>query len=112
MNEKELKFAIKAVKAAKKLGVLSMKLGTLEFTLSPRDEGTRVGRATLKVSAKEKSATAKENQLKLLSDELKDDLSTMHLEDPLGFEQAQIENLIVDDDGGANIEKSEETFVI
>ena len=112
MNEKDLKFALKVMKSAKKLGVTSMKFGTLEFEFSPSQD-TRVGQHTSKLSAKKVRENEKETALTLVSNELRDDLSTMHLEDPLGFERALVENLIVDGkDGGDIIEKEERADVI
>lgn len=105
MIENELKLAIKAIKAAKKLGVVSMKLGSIEFELEPQDGSTRVRRTTSKASAKKIAENEKETKLQLELQEIKSDLSTMHVEDPLGFEQGIIENVI--GDGGDSIEKLE-----
>jgi hypothetical protein len=111
MTEKELKFALKAVKAARKLGVISMKLGSLEFELDPsRDDGsTRVRRSTSKVTAKRMTEESEDAQLSLEIGRIKSDLSTMHVEDPLGFERGLIENVI--GDGGDDFEAKEDTYI-
>lgn len=105
MTEKDLKFALKVIKSAKKLGVKSMKLGNIEFEFGS-EQNTRVGQHTLKLSAKSK-AQAEETKLSLVSGSIRDEVSTMHLEDPLGFETAMVENLFVENSGDYNIEKTE-----
>lgn len=94
----ELKHAIKVIRAAKKLGVTSMKLGTLKFELGDREP--RVSRPTLKVSAKKCAEIAEKNQLQMDFSEVTEELSTMHVEDPVGFEQALIDKELEDVEGG------------
>ena len=102
MTESELKFAIKVVKAAKKLGVTSMKLGTLEFVI---DKESPRPRPTLKVSKKDLKHQA-ETLKKFEFDAAMNELATMNVEDPAAFERAIVENDLIDkDDGGETIEE-------
>jgi len=103
MTVNELKDAIKVIKAAKKLGVISMKLGTLEFVLSNEP---RVSRSTLKVSAKTIAKQDEKNELQMKLGDSREALSTMHVEDPLGFEDALIQKVLSDDNGGDDIEET------
>jgi hypothetical protein len=105
MTDKELKFAIKVIKAAKKLGVTSMKLGTLEFVI---DKETPRGRPTLKVSKKKLSELDKSNKDNAEYQAAMRELETMNVEDPASYEKAIIENDLIDDDtdnGGEDIEE-------
>ena len=95
MTDKDLKAAIKVIKAMKKLGVISLKLGTLEFTLQDKHPASR---PTLKVSKPKLKLMAEQNQAQLDYDDAKDDLSVMHVEDPRAFEQAIIERELTADD--------------
>lgn len=95
MTEKELKMALKSIKAAKKLGVTYMKIGNIEFKLSNKSFPS-ASRIASKVSAKKLADNKLENENSNLSERIKDDVSTMHVEDPLGFERSMIENLIGD----------------
>ena len=104
MTEEDLKLAIKAVKAAKKLGVRTFKLGTLEFEL---EEKTPRGRPALKVSRKEQDRLSDEQLSLFKAKKAQDELSTMHVSDPLGFERAIIENDLIDGiSSGEDIEKA------
>lgn len=96
--------ALKIIKAAKKLGVRSMKIDNLEFELA--ENSTLASRPTLKVSKKEIKRVAEQNGAQLDFDSAKDDLSMMHVEDPLGFEQALIENELSE---GNNIEETHDS---
>jgi hypothetical protein len=106
MTDLELKFAIKAIKAAKKLGVSSMKLGTLEFELEKETPRTR---PTLKVSKKD--LKQQEETLKQVNfDAAMNELATMNVEDPAAFERAIVENDLIDKyDGGDNLEEIQVT---
>jgi uncharacterized protein YlxW (UPF0749 family) len=103
MTEIELKSLIKVIKATKKLGVTKLKVGTLEFELKASDENenekqSRAYRPALKVSKKKAQEQDDRNQLQLNFNDAQQDLSTMHVEDPAGFERALIEQEIFDDD--------------
>lgn len=104
MTEKELKFAIKVIKQARKLGVIKLKLGTLEFELQNQNEQPRVHRPTFKVSAKKIAELDEKNQLQMELNSAEDDLSTMHIEDPSGFEQAMVEKELED---GTELEETQ-----
>ena len=95
MTDQELRQTIKVVKAMKKLGVISMKLGTLEFILQEKHPASR---PTLKVSKPKLKLMAEQNQAQLDFDEARDDLSVMHVENPSAFEQAIIERELTADD--------------
>lgn len=105
MTEFDLKTAIKVIKAAKKLGLKSMRLGTLEFEFS-NEESPRT-RPTLKVSKKNiaKQELARKGQLEF-SDAMRE-LETMHVEDPVGYERAIIENDLIDTDDSGEEEIAE-----
>lgn len=103
LTDISIKDAMKVIRAAKKLGVTSMKLGTLEFELS--DE-PRVSRPTLKVSAKKIAEQNIKNQLEMDFSEVKDELSTLHVEDPVGFEQALIDGQLDEFEGGDTSEEA------
>lgn len=103
MTEMKLKEVIKIIKAAKKLGVISFKLGTLEFELSKDD--LRVSRPTLKVSAKKIAEQTDRNEMQAQFSDFKDDLATMHVSDPAGFENAIVDRAL-DDDSGETIEET------
>jgi hypothetical protein len=105
MTEIKLKDAIKVIKAAKKLGVISMKLGTLEFELSNEP---RAARPALKVSKKEIAKQTDRADAQMQFDDAKEDLSVMHVEDPSGFERALIDQELEDDTsvGGEQIEET------
>jgi hypothetical protein len=105
VTDVELKGAIKLIKAVKKLGVIRMKMGTLEFELS---ENFRADRPALKMS-KEKIAKAEElHQLQMRFNEVNEDLSTMHVEDPSGFERAIVEQELSGElSSGDNIEETQ-----
>jgi hypothetical protein len=98
MTETKLKELIKVIKAVKKLGVIRLKLGTLEFELDKKDDiEPSVHRPTLKVSKKKIAEQDTHNQLQLRLDSMKEELSTMHVEDPSGFEASLVENDLIDD---------------
>ena len=101
MIEMDIKQAFKIIKAAKKLGVISMKIGTLEFELDPAQS-----RPALKVSEKKIRASDEKNELQMKFNTSKEDLSVMHVEDPSGFEAALIEKELDDIDGGEHIEET------
>jgi len=106
MTENELKFAIKVIKQAKKLGVQSMKLGTLEFVF--KNTETPRARPPLKVSKKQIALDEKNNTDQLQLNEALDELSTMHVEDPAAYERALVENDLFEDDiGGGTIEETQ-----
>lgn len=89
---KELACLLKFIKQVKKIGVISIKLGTLEFELD-----NSAHRPASKVSKKLIEKQANQNQAQADFDEAKDDLAVMHVEDPGGFERALIEREIDDD---------------
>lgn len=91
ITTKQLKNTIKVVKAMKKLGIKSMRIGTLEFSFA--DELAR-GPA-FKRSSRQK-IDAEKQRLQDLSDGANEDLSVMHVEDPKAFEDALIENELDD----------------
>lgn len=107
-NDISTKDAISFMRAAKKLGVIYAKFGTLEFRLQlpgvMPGENLRT-RPPLKMSDEEIIAADERNQLQMDFDEVKEDLSVLHVEDPVGFEQAMVENLLEDAAGG-NIEEA------
>lgn len=99
------KQALKFIKDAKKLGVTSGKLGTLEFVFITDEP--RAPRPALKVSKKAIGEIAEQNELQEQFDKSREDLSTLHLADPAAFEQAMIEReLAGDDDGGEKLEEA------
>lgn len=95
IDAKELRNMIKVVKTAKKLGVKSMKIGTLEFSFT-EDSDTHAPRPAFKRSSKQ-VPDHEHQKIQDTFDSVKDDLSVMHVEDPRGFENALIENLLEDD---------------
>lgn len=101
IDEGSVDFAIKLIKASRKLGVTKLKFGTLEFELD--HEKPRASGPALKASKKEIAAQEEKNQLQFNMNEAKDDLSTMHVEDPSGFERAIVEGEL---DGGDIIEET------
>jgi hypothetical protein len=103
-TDKDLKFAIKAIKAAKKLGVSKLKLGTLEFEL--RDLENPRSRPTFKVSKKEVARQDRDGEEQLKFNAAMTELSTMHVEDPSGYERAIVEGDLVDDNSGDDIEET------
>lgn len=108
MTDSELKYAIKVVKAAKKLGVIRMKLGSLEFELG-RDE-PRLRQVPLKISRKNIAAADERNRLQMDLNDANDDLSVMHVEDPSGFERALIDKELDDDGTGGDQLEEAQTF--
>ena len=106
MTKNELKDAIKVIKAVKKLGVTKMKFGTLEFEIGPIEP--RAVRPAFKVSEKEIEDMDAKNQLQWKFDEAKDDIASMHVEDPVGYERAIIEQEL--EDGEGNIEETTQNF--
>lgn len=107
MTETDIKLAIKVIRQAKKLGVKSMKLGTLEFELLEVEKKTPRPRPTLKVSKKviEQQQADDVEQFELTA--AMDELATMNVEDPVAFETAIIENELIGD--GTNGDDLEET---
>lgn len=103
MTDQELKQTIKLIKQVKKLGVISLKLGTLEFELD-----NSAHRPASKVSKKAIAKAHERNQAQADFDDAKDDISIMHVEDPSGFERALIENEF-DDDNLPEVMALEET---
>ena len=95
VSAKELKNTIKVIKAIKKLGVRKLKLGTLEFELA---ENTLAPNAAFKASTKKQKAEIDKQKVQLEFNSASDDLSVMHVEDPVGFERALIEQDIDDTD--------------
>lgn len=100
--------AISLIKVAQKYGVSKLKFGTLEIELDQvdLDENTRASRPALKVSKKEIVEQEKSAQLQMDFDLAKEQLATMHVEDPVGFEQAIIENELTSD-GGEKFEEAQ-----
>lgn len=96
VNETNIANILKLIKGSKKLGVISLKIGSLEFVLQ---NSLAPGRA---------SKTAKKRQIQLEQtkaqnefDVASDELGIMHVEDPVGFEQGLIQNDLIDGiDGG------------
>lgn len=100
-SEKELKTTLKLIKAAKKLGVISMKIGQLEFVFENRNietNQTLAPRRAFNPSKKEIIKIAEQTKDQSEFDLVKDDLAVMHVEDPQAFEQALIENDLEDSD--------------
>lgn len=110
MNEltaKDLKLALKVIKAAKKLGVTKLKIGTLEFEIASQNSDEhepRVSRPTSKASAKKIAETNARSKDQAEFNDANEELSVMHVEDPAKFEQALIENDFAD--GGEIIEET------
>jgi hypothetical protein len=102
--------AIKLIVACRKNGVTRLKFGTLEIELDHNDETkirTRASGPALKASKEEIIAQEERSQLQFQLNEAKDDLSTLHVEDPMAFEKAIVENELVDQDaGGDDIEEA------
>jgi hypothetical protein len=98
------KDALKIIKQAKKLGVISMKIGNLEFELA--DNTLARSRPALKVSKKEIVESDSKNQAQFDFETAKDELSVMHVEDPMGFERALIETELDTDGEGNNLEET------
>ena len=111
IEPKSIREAFKVIRTAKKLGVTKMKLGTLEFELNQSEQpNTRAPRPALKVSKKTIASLDEINQLQLDLEGAKDDISTMHVEDPERFEQAIIERELDGEMAGG--EQVEETHGI
>jgi hypothetical protein len=109
MTEEELKNLIKVIKAVKKLGVKSLKMGTLEFEIETNPENLRADRPVFKPSKKKVEAANKQNELQLEMDTANESLSTMHVEDPAAFEEAIVQQVISDTDdtsGGDILEEA------
>jgi hypothetical protein len=104
MTEKELKFALKVVKQAKKLGVSKLKFGTLEFELF--DNESPRARPTFKVSKKEVAIQGVKAEEQMKFQAAMHELETMHVEDPMGFERAIVESDLIDDNSGDNLEET------
>lgn len=102
-----IKEVVKLIRAVKKLGVISMKLGTLEFVLNAE---TLAPRYALKVSKEEIDDVDLKNQYQLDFDSAKEELQTMHVEDPLGFERALSENDLEDGSLDGSEGKIEEAY--
>lgn len=99
MTKNELKDLIKVIKEMKKLGVKHLKMGTLEFEIATEQENIeklRADRPAFKPSKKTVEEANKKNALQLEMNTAQDDLSTMHVEDPLAFEQAIVEQAVDD----------------
>lgn len=108
MNEMKPKEALKFIKDCKKLGVTSGKFGNLEFELTPGVP--RAPRPALKASKKQIAATEATSLAQSNFDQAKEQLSMMHVEDPVGFEQALIENEL--SEGSGEFSGSEEALTI
>lgn len=102
MTTMKPKDALKLIRAVKKLGVTSMKFGTLEFELSDEPRATR---PALKVSRKKLAEATEQNEVQGNFETAKDDLSVMHVEDPAGFERA-IADQELGDSGGETLEEA------
>ena len=96
MTETEFKMAIKVIKAAKKLGVKRLSLGTLEFELSDVALEPPRSRTAFKVSKKVISKQQSDDREQLVLTSALDDLATMNVDDPAAFENAIIENELFD----------------
>lgn len=95
---KELKNALKVIKAAKKLGVISMKIGNLEFELAESINNLAPRRAFK--STKKSAEKIETDQLQLDFDSAKESIGIMHAEDPLAFEQSLADDELIGPDGG------------
>ncbi len=86
------------LKKLKKCGVTKIKLGTLEIELNKKDEQitTRALRPALKVSKREIENQEKRQDAQIQLDDSKEELSTLHVENPLAFEQALVDQQIED----------------
>lgn len=112
MTEEELKNLIKVIKAVKKLGVKSLKMGTLEFeiaTISEQNE-LRADRPAFKPSKKKVEEKVEKDQLQLEMDTANDSLSTMHVEDPAAFEEAIVQQAISDPEETSSGDILEEAY--
>lgn len=112
IDNKQVKKALKLIKDAKKLGVISMKLGTLEFSFAESEE-TLAPRGAFNPTKKNKAAAlaSKEKaESQLEFDSAKDELGIMHVEDPAGFERAMVENDLQDASEG-NLEETHNSSV-
>ena len=94
------------IKIAQKCGVTKLKFGTLEVEFGNEENPARP-RPALKVSKAKIAVVEKQLALEQQFSDVKDQLSTMHVEDPAGFEAAIVSKQI-EDNGGENI--LEETF--
>jgi hypothetical protein len=107
MTDLSFKNLVKTIKIAKKLGVRSMKIGSLEFVLAD----TLARGDAYKIPKKKRDEVALKNLDQLDFESAKDDLSTMHVEDPVGFERALIENELKDDSRGGSIEETHDITI-
>jgi hypothetical protein len=99
-QKNELNFITKIIQTAKKNGVKRLKMDKIEFEIDQAQEITRA-RPALKVSKEKLEEIDEKNSLQLEFNQATDDLSTLHVEDPMAYEQALIENAIKDEDNGA-----------
>jgi hypothetical protein len=104
-SAKDVKNFEKLAKSAKKLGVISVKLGNLEFSFAANFESL-APRPAFKASKKEQAEVDQRNVDQLEFDAVKDELAIMHVEDPHGFEQALIENQFEDDASEGKLEET------
>ncbi len=105
MTEMNPKMALKFIKDAKKLGVTKGKLGTLEFELTDEttNQQTRAPRPAFKVSKKDIAAADQQVSVQSQYDDARDELSTLHVEDPAAFEQAMIDKELEDEPSSGEI---------
>ena len=90
------------IKIAQKCGVTKLKFGTLEVEFESFEENPARPRPALKVSKAKIAVVEKQLRLEQQFSDVKDQLSTMHVEDPAGFEAAIVSKQI-EDNGGEHI---------
>lgn len=104
---------INLIKASKKFGVSKIKFGTLEVEFRETEidndnsnSNSRASRPALKAS---KKANELSQQIKLQEnfEDVKDRLSTLHVEDPVAFEAAIASQELEEQRGGDNLEETQ-----
>lgn len=106
MTEKELKFLLKVIKSTQKLGVKCLKFGSIEFELYDSESPVTRVRPTFKATKKAIAESEEQSDAQMRFDEARDEIAVMHVEDPVGFEQALIEKELDVDASGDMIEET------
>ncbi len=97
-QKNELDFITKLIKESKKNGVKRLKMDKIEFEIDTDQAQNTRARPALNVSKEKIEEQDEKNSLQLEMNTATDDLSTLHVEDPVAYEQALIENAIKDQD--------------
>lgn len=106
MSEIPVNELCELIKVSQKCGVSKLKFGTLEVEFENFEEEPARPRPALKVSKKKIEAQTKQLALEQQFSDVKDELSTMHVEDPAGFEAAIVSRQIEDTVGGETFEET------